>query len=406
MTWFFYQIFVKTFISGIHIHALFNEKSKKSVRGRYKMPQIPTKKAKRIWVHCASLGEFEQARPLIEQCKDEGFEVILSFFSPSGYEMKKHYKKANWVTYLPFDTRKNARKFIDQVQPDLALFVKYEFWWNFIHELIEKKVPTLFISVVLRNEHYLFKDWAKPFLNLLKKVERIYLIDQSSYQQLESRGFENIYQSSDTRIESVKKRKEKNITDETIRKFVNDDPTIIFGSTYAIEHDHLIEIADRLISSYKLLIFPHDIHQRELIEMKQSMGKHCMLYSELKAHHFLTDYQILIVDKIGLLKDAYRFARMAYVGGGLTHGLHNTLEPFVYKIPLIFGPKYEKFPEARLFAKQPFTRVIIGIEELEGAITELSSIKTEESIENIYSIIFDGQGNASSQIITDIKHLL
>ncbi len=403
MTQSLYQVFARFLSIALHFHAIFSQKSRKGIKGRKAQGLPRPKQGKRAWVHCASLGEFEQGKALIESLKKNGIEVVISFFSPSGYEQVKTYEHADWISYLPFDTKKRVSKFINKVDADIAIFIKYEFWWNYLTELQDRKIPTYFVSVVLRKEHYIFRSWAGSFLSILKQVQGIYLIDQVSYELLSNHSFQNIHQSSDTRAESVLKRMNEEVKLELIEDFVAGHETIVFASVYSLEMDHLPKIADDLVGNYKLLIFPHEINHRELGLLKEQLGKQCMLYSEIESQALFTGYNILIVDVIGLLKDTYRYADIAYVGGGLTGGLHNTLEPFVYKLPLVFGPSFQKFPEARILAKQDFTVVIQNFTEITSAISTLQSREFATDIEKVYSLIFEQEESASARILADIK---
>lgn len=399
MIWRLYNIFIHLMIMALRLHALVSEKSRLALRGRHSTIQLPEKSGKRVIVHCASLGEFEQARPIIEKCQSEGLEVIVTFFSPSGYEQKRDDPSLDYVCYLPFDLKHKIEPFLQSVDPDFLIFVKYEFWWN----TIRSGYPIYFISVVLRPEHYLFRTWSKPFLETLKKVNQIFLIDKPSYQLLEDHGFENIQLTGDTRIESILQRKTEDHRDEAIAKFCGGEKVMVFGSTYAIEHEKIVRIYDELQEDYKLLIFPHEIVPKEIYALKEGLGKDTTIYSQWSDKPIIGGHNTMIVDKVGLLKDAYRFADIAYVGGGFTHGLHNVLEPFVYKLPLIFGPSYEKFPEARLLVGHSFVQVIKSIDELGRAIKEIQQVDFSGQIKEVYQQIFESSDVASAIIMKELR---
>jgi 3-deoxy-D-manno-octulosonic-acid transferase len=370
-----------------------------AVKGRKTTPSFPAKKGKRALVHCASLGEYEQAKPIIEKCKSEGIEVVVSFFSPSGFEQKKDDPSLDYVTYLPFDLKSKIIPFLKSLDPDFLIFVKYEFWWN----TIRSAYPIYFISVVLRPDHYLFKSWAMPFLNTLKNTKQIFLIDKPSFQLLEAQGFKNIQLTGDTRVEGVLKRKELGIKDEVIEKFCGKSKVMVFGSTYHTEHQEIIRVYDELQENFKLLIFPHEIDHKEIFTLKEALGKDTMIYSQWLDKPIFNGYNTLIVDKVGLLKDAYRYGDLAYIGGGFTHGLHNILEPFVYKLPLIFGPQYERFPEAKLLADKTFVKVITNVHDLGSAVKQLQNEDLLEEINEVYMQIFDSSEMASALIMQQLR---
>lgn len=389
-------------ILGLRIHSLFSKKSKTGLKGRATTPNFPPKSGKRIIVHCASLGEYEQAKAIIQKCRASDIEVILTFFSPSGFEALKDKEAATAVAYLPFDTPKKVDAFLEAAQADLIVIIKYEFWWN----LIRAELPIVFASVVLSEEHYLFKGWAKPFLETLRNVNSIFVVDGPSYDLLSKHEFKNHFLVGDTRVESILQRKSEGHIDPIIKKFCGDKKVLIYASTYPIEHEEIIQNISALNEQEKILIFPHEINQKEIYTLKEHFGKDCVVYSEWKDKPIFLGHKIMIVNAIGLLKDAYRFAKIAYVGGGFTHGIHNILEPFVYKLPVIFGPRHEKFPEARLLAKQEFVKVIHNIEDLGGAIQILWKDVWDTKIDEIYSTIFEAGHTPSSQIVAQIKNEL
>ena len=400
MIWWIYNMGIWLMIFGLKIHSIFNSKSKKGLDGRRKMPIFSKKKGKRIIVHCASLGEYEQAKPIIEKCRKAQIEVVLTFFSPSGYEILKDSNAASYIAYLPFDLPNKVLDFLAAAEPDLVVIIKYEFWWN----LIKASYPVIFASVVLREDHYLFKWWARPFLQTLREVRSIFLIDQNSYDLLTQHEFRNHFLAGDTRVESILVRKEVGIEDEVLKGFCGDANVIIFGSTYAVEHDEIVKMSDLLQEKGKVLIFPHDINQKEIFSLKERLGKDCIIYSEWKERPLFHGHNMMIIDTIGLLKDAYRFANLAYIGGGFSNGIHSILEPFVYKMPLIFGPNFQKFPEATFLAKQEFVKIVDEVGAIRQAITTLTAGDYTSSIEDNYTFIFEENGQASTQIVEKIKN--
>ncbi len=404
MIWIIYQGLIRIFDLGLKIYANFNSKARLAIEGRKKTFNFPVKKHKRVWFHCASLGEFEQARTVIEKLKHIGnIEVYLSFFSPSGFENKKNYPLADQIFYMPLDIPFKVEPFLNELDPDVAIFIKYEFWWNFIKQIKARKIPLIFISSMFRREHYFFKLWAKPFFNLFKTIDFFFLIDENSKVVLESHKIMNSRVIGDTRVESILNRSKENNYLPIIEKFKSDKKLLILGSTYPIEHAEIVNFSTKITSDYKILIFPHEINHSEIKNLQEKLGKTCLLYSEIgnNATNLMTDY--IIVDSIGKLADAYRYADVAYIGGGFSHGLHNILEAFVYKIPIVFGPKHTKFSEAVYLSKKPFVRVINEIKYLEDAIIGLQNQEFKIEIEDAFNSLFEKSSNASQQIIDYLK---
>ncbi len=381
------------------ILSLFNPKAKKAIQGRRKQDKIPPKKKQRAWFHCASLGEFEQGKPIVDLLHDKfQYEVVLTFFSPSGYEVEKKRTEYEHVLYLPFDKKKHVKKFVDQISPDLVFFVKYEFWWNFISYIQSKDIPLFLISASFRNDQYFFKRSARFALRLLHKFDHIFVIDNKSFDILKDRKFNNISLSGDTRIENIVRRKQKVKKLPIIENFKGNEKLLIFGSTYDLENQEVINIADDLIEEFRILIFPHEIHKKSINRLKAKLGKKAQLYSMVSDAHPFTGYEILIVDQIGLLADAYRYSDLSYVGGGFHNGIHNILEPAVYKNPIIFGPNYEKFEEARVLVKAKYATVIEKANQLFEAISSIDIEEKNRIGRDVLLDIFDPSRSPSTVI--------
>ena len=381
--------------------AIFDQKLSIGLKGRKADIKVPLKTSKvRFWIHCASLGEFEQGKPIIEKLKRNiDAEIILSFFSPSGFEVKKNYALADSVCYIPFDTKRNVKKFINKIDPDVVIFVKYEFWWNMIKGLLDRNIPLIFISTSFGTNHYIFKKWARSFRSLLQKVEHLFVIDQESFNNLKDYNFENASLSGDTRIESIINRKAEKGTLEIIKEFKGENPLLIFGSTYPSEHKEIIKFADDLVENFQVLIFPHELNAKEINDLNNSLGKKCQLYSEIENNHPFTGYNILIVDKIGILAEAYQYADIACVGGGFDHGIHNILEPFVFKIPILFGPQHLKFSEATYLSKFEFVGAIEELSEIKHTIEEIYRHRESEEIAEAFNYLFGENLHVSERII-------
>jgi 3-deoxy-D-manno-octulosonic-acid transferase len=336
--------------------ALFNHKAKLWIAGRRnwatELKENTHQQKEVIWFHCASLGEFEQGRPVIEKFRKEKPEafILLSFFSPSGYEVRKDYTdtEVNHVCYLPLDSPKNASLFVEIVRPSIAIFVKYEFWFNYINVLQNKGIITYFISVNLRKSQFLFSRWGKPFLYKLRSVDHLFLQNQTTYSLLKSEGFNNISIAGDTRFDRVLELSKQKYTDELISNFKCDSNILIAGSTWSEDEKILSEVCEVILQeNIKLIIAPHEVNTQHISQILSTFSKFNVgLYSSMskkEAHK----YSILVIDSIGKLMSVYNYADYAFVGGGFGKGIHNTLEPACFGLPIYFGPNHHKFIEAK-----------------------------------------------------------
>ena len=327
---------------------------------------------KTVWIHVASLGEFEQGRPLIEYLKNnaQGYTIILTFFSPSGYEIRKNYPLADFIFYLPIDTAANAQRFIELLKPDLAIFVKYEFWYHYLTELKFRNIPTLLISGIFNEKQF---RWTNPYSFLLKKMlsrfTHLFVQNTPSVFWLKKHHFDNVTMVGDTRIDRVLSiAKEAQIFDD-IEKFVAASPTLICGSTWQADEEIILQLfKNKDFNNFKFVIAPHDIALTNIERLQKLLPIKSLKYSEIVRTSSDTEggnysnSKILIIDNIGMLSSIYRYGKIAYIGGGFGKGIHNTLEPIAFGLPVIFGPNHKKFEEAvRLvesgggFAIQHFT---------------------------------------------------
>ena len=305
-----------------------------------------------IWFHAASLGEFEQGRPLIEKIKaqDPQCKILLTFFSPSGYEVRKNYPLADVVCYLPFDTRRRVREFLDLAQPSVAIFIKYEFWANYLFELKRRGTPTYIISAIFRPEQPFFRWYGAPFRALLHCYTHLYIQDDASRQLLEKAGIQgNVTVTGDTRYDRVWeiRRAAKEIPEiESLLQAADGERvrTLVAGSSWPQDEEILIPYFNAR-PELKLIIAPHEIHEEHLRSIEAMLKRPALRLSAARGKD-LRDYSCLIIDCFGLLSSVYRYGEIAYIGGGFGVGIHNTLEAAVYDIPVIFGPEYRKFREA------------------------------------------------------------
>lgn len=302
-----------------------------------------------VWFHCASLGEFEQGRPLIEKIKQKfpNYKVVLTFFSPSGYEVRKNYEYADVVCYLPLDTRKNAKKFLKAVQPKWSFFIKYEFWPNLLNELKEQENKTFLVSGVFRENQLFFKPYGKWMRELLKAFSYFFVQDQKSKKLLKNIGYSNTIVSGDTRFDRVFEITQQNNKLSFVEEFTNGYTTLVAGSTWKEDEKMLTSyINKKADENQKFIIAPHNIKKEEIRTLQKSISKKTILFSE-KENYKPSDFQVLIVDSIGILTKIYSYADIAYVGGGYTKsGIHNVLEPATFGVPVLIGPNYCKYNEA------------------------------------------------------------
>ncbi len=307
---------------------------------------------KTIWFHCASLGEFEQGVPIMESLRTThpDHKIVLSFFSPSGYENKKNTPLADVVVYLPMDTRSNAEKFIDKVHPSLVFFVKYEFWPNYLVELKRQEISTLLISGVFRENQVFFKPYAGFMRKALDSFDHFFLQNQASKELLAAIGLNNTSVSGDTRFDRVSRQIEMDNTLDFIDRFKKDNLCIVCGSTWEEDQDLLLEYINQAPEQVKFIIAPHIIDAAKISALRKKIHKQTALYSQTIAKGNIENIetaQVFIIDTIGLLTKIYSYADIVYVGGAAGEkGLHNILEPATFGVPIVIGKNYSKFPEA------------------------------------------------------------
>lgn len=329
----------------------FNSKAKLWVKGRQnilkRISDSLIDDEKRIWVHAASLGEFEQGRPIIEKLKRDypEYKLFLTFFSPSGYEVRKDYEFSDYIYYLPDDTPKNAEIFLELVQPEFVLFIKYEYWYNYLMTLKKKNIPTYMVSSIFRKEQIFFKWYGAWYRQMLKSITHFFVQNQESKELLSQLSYNNVTVSGDTRLDRVFEVSEQTAAYPVIEKFQNGKNILIAGSTWKPDEDILIRYINSNDNDWKYIIAPHEIHERNIKRIEHSIQKKTIRYSkavETSVHEF----NVLIIDNIGMLSSLYQYGNLAYIGGGFSTGIHNILEAATFSIPVIFGPDYKNFQEA------------------------------------------------------------
>jgi 3-deoxy-D-manno-octulosonic-acid transferase len=346
-----YQISIFLLGVALRIAGLFNTKAREFVTGRRGIFQkidsaLSGNGDPIVWVHCASLGEFEQGRPVIEALKSEfpRYKILLTFFSPSGYEVRKGYQKADYVFYLPLDTAKNARRFVDRVKPRLALFVKYEFWFYYSEALKVRNIPLISVSSIFRKDQFFFRKTGSFNRKILKNVSHFFVQNQESIELLHSINIYNCSVSGDTRFDRVKQVEQRREEIEIAKKFKANEKTFVIGSCWQDDLDVVVPFINE--GRLKFIIAPHEINESLLQNLETSLSVRWLLYSQAETAN-LEDYSVLIIDHVGMLSHLYRYGEFAYVGGAFGKGLHNILEAACYGIPVLFGNRnYEKFQEA------------------------------------------------------------
>ena len=300
------------------------------------------------WFHCASLGEFEQGRPVIEAYRDAfpAHLILLTFFSPSGYNHRNQYDFVDHVFYLPIDTIRNSRRFVNIVRPSVAIFVKYEFWFNYLHQLFVRNVPVYTISALFRPNQYFFKWYGGWFRTHLRKIKIVFVQDETSAELLKMVDINNVMVGGDTRFDRVNDLKVFQQPFPLIDQFVKGKHVLVAGSTWPQDEEIISNFYKKDAGQVKLIIAPHEVGVNRIKELSNLLGDKAVLYSESEGIN-LADKDALIIDSIGILSQLYRFASIAYIGGGFGVGIHNTLEAAAFGNPVFFGPNYHRFVEAR-----------------------------------------------------------
>ena len=375
-----YDLGIRLYTWSIALASPFNAKAKawskgrKNWEGRLKEQMQSRTPAPLVWIHCASLGEFEQGRPVIEGLKERmpDHQILLTFFSPSGYELRKDYPLADFIAYLPADTRSNAGKFLDLTQPELIIFVKYEFWINFLEESFRRDIPVLLVSALFRPGQPFFRAWGKIFRKLLPRFERIFVQNESSAIMLKNLGLENHVVAGDTRIDRVGQIADQAPSYPLLERFTEGHEVLIAGSTWPADEELLVPLINRSsVEGYKYILAPHQIRESAIQRLEDEIELESIRYSRAEEAD-LHSARVLIIDNIGMLSSLYQYGHIAYIGGGFGAGIHNTLEPAAFGLPVIFGPKYEKFDEAVRLVKLGGAFPVTSSEELQSVFLKLA----------------------------------
>lgn len=370
-----YDIGIALYDFGVHVIAPFSRKPRKMMKGHWVVYRLirqqREKDANYIWFHAASLGEFEQGRPLIERIRAAypEYKILLTFFSPSGYEVRKDYKGADIVCYLPFDKPRNVKKFLDLARPCMAFFIKYEFWKNYIEELNKRRIPVYSVSSIFRKEQVFFKWYGGRYRNVLKCFDHLFVQNEASKRFLAKIDVSKVTVSGDTRFDRVLEIRQGAKDLPLVEKFKGNSLTLVAGSSWAPDEDLFIEYFNAH-PEMKLIIAPHVIDENHLVEIIDKLKRPYVRYSKATEQK-VKRADCLIIDSFGLLSSIYRYGEIAYIGGGFGDGIHNTLEAAVYGVPVIFGPKFNKFMEARELIETEGAFSIKNYEELSALLDKL-----------------------------------
>ena len=404
MRW-IYNIVIFLYYSLIRVFALFDKKAALWVRGR-KSQDVPRLSGQKvIWMHCSSLGEYEQGKPLFDALRQRrpDYKYVVSFFSPSGYEKMKDKNIADYILYLPLDLPFRAKKFIDDINPHLSIFVKYDIWYNYLRILNERRSNVIFISVLFDKNHRIFKPYSRFLLEQLKKTTFIFTQDDMTLKLLAKRGFVNVLKAGDTRIDRVLAIAKSSFEDKKIEEFCRGDKKVLIcGSTWQKDIEKLSKIKDFLLEHYKIIIAPHEISKRQL-EFIQKKFASVPLAFYSKGGDDLSGARILIIDTIGILSKIYRYGDVAYIGGGFGHGIHNTLEPAAYRLPVIFGPEYKKFNEAKILVEKGAFFSFKKVSELKQIFISLNFDKNYRRAQQEIEMFLKENQGASEKIVSALE---
>ena len=406
-----YNLGIRAYGLGIAVASLVNHKARLWRNGRSGLLERLASKInidrERVWIHVASLGEFEQARPIIEELRRVRPEVyiLVTFFSPSGYEIRKDYPIADCVEYLPLDIPGNVSQFLDIVKPKVALFIKYEFWLNYLEELRKRNITTLLSSAIFRRDSIFFSPFGGVWRKALSTYETIFVQNNTSKALLEELGLDSTV-AGDSRFDRVREIAKRAKQIEQIERFKGEKQLLVAGSTWERDEELIVDAMEQN-RDIKFLIAPHEIDKERIDQLIKRCNTKAIRFTEITPEVELSDYQLLILDTIGMLSSAYRYADWTYIGGGFGAGIHNILEPTVYGTAITFGPRYHKFQEAHDLIELGVAHSIKSRKELRERIAHLRSDSFEkERIGHKGIKYIDDNCGATALIVEHITRLL
>lgn len=405
-----YRILIQLYGAILWTAASFNIKARKLKSGRgglfANLESLLLRDERYVWFHCASLGEFEQGRPVLEYFRQRHPEVkiLLTFYSPSGYEVRKNYKHADIVSYLPLDTAGNVNRFLDLVKPELAIFVKYEFWPNFLIGLKQRNIPTISISAIFRQNQVYFWDFGQFFKNVLRCVSHYFVQDIQSKQLLESIGINRVTIAGDTRFDRVWELASQPVKFEEIQTFIGDKPCFIAGSTWEVDEEMIVNFfMDK--DDWKVIIVPHEIKPAHISALLDRCKETAVLHSTMDATNH-PNAKFLVIDTVGKLSKIYKYADIAYVGGGFGKGIHNVLEPAVWGKPIVIGPHYQKFKEAKGLVDIKTAFPMMSKDDFPKIIKVLSDPEKREELGNKARHYVEEHTGATALIVAELDKML
>ncbi|MEK6475989.1 glycosyltransferase N-terminal domain-containing protein [Catalinimonas sp. 4WD22] len=370
---FIYRIVVSLIRLALWISYPFSANNRKFLKGRKgvfkKLKEFSQTRNPRqpvYWFHCASLGEFEQGRPLMEAMKEENpkLQIVLTFFSPSGYEVRKNYEVADLVCYLPLDGKRNAERFLDYVKPKTAFFIKYEFWYGYLSVLKQRNIPSISVSTLLRDNAVPFRWYGSFYRNMLRKVSYFFPQDQNTVDLLKKIGIKKVSLAGDTRFDRVADICSHVPKNELAAAFKKESPAMVIGSSWAADLDVLLPFMKEFVDDIKFIIAPHNIEEEVLQRIEKELPYKTVRYSKVKKET-ISNYRVLIIDNVGMLTSLYRYGEYAYVGGAFGKSLHNILEPATFGMPIFFGDKsYRHVNEANALLKRGIAFTVGDFKEL------------------------------------------
>jgi len=408
MSLFFYQVTIQLYYIIAYVTSFFNPKAKQWINGRkdvlQNLAKAITPNEKIYWFHCASLGEFEQGKPIIDYIKTNNTnnKILITFFSPSGYELRKDYENADYVFYLPIDTPKNAQQFINIVKPTKAFFIKYEFWCNYLFELNKNNISTYLISGVFRKEQLFFKWYGVLHRTMLSYFKHFFVQNSDSEKMLNKLGYDNITVTGDTRIDRVYENSLQPQSVPLIKSFKKNKNVIIVGSSWEKEEEIITEFIHSSKKDYKYIIAPHDVSDKHIQQIETLIENDYIKYSEANSAN-IHQYKTLIIDSVGLLSNIYQYTDIAFIGGGFSGNLHNILEPASFGNTILFGPKHHKFHEAEELIQSTAAYQIKDADDLLAVINHLElENQLEKSQQEAFTYIKQGVG-ATKMISKKLK---
>ena len=406
-----YRLALACYALAIKLATLFSLKARFRQLGntqwRPALQQLPPS-PHRLWLHVASVGEFEQGRPLVEQFlqRHPHYQLILTFFSPSGYQQHANYSHAALATYLPLDSPSNAKAFLDLLQPQLVFFVKYEFWHFFLRELKARQIPCLLLAAHFRPNQAFFRWYGTFFRQMLHCFEHIFVQQTSNLPLLKAHGIHHASHAGDSRIDRVFEIATTPFHDPIIASFSQNHLLFIAGSSWPIGEQALLKhIQQAPTDNWKYLIAPHDVSPKHIEQLQALFGHLALRYTQSSEQEVVTA-KVLIVDTIGLLSKLYRYGAAAYIGGGFGQGIHNTLEPAVYGLPIAFGPKHEKFVEAKDLLEAGAAVVVKRPEEMGAMVKKLQGAAFKEGAAKAAKAYVEGQRGATGRMLNWIETYL